>query len=202
MPSLFEKPQDILKVPVVASPKASVTLLDIAQVKPTFKDATSVTRVNGRPAMTIEVSKRTGANLIETVDAVKYVVGSCRRPGRGRPRHLHPGQVEGDPADARRPAELGRTGVLLVAIVILFALGFRASLFIGIAIPASFLAGVLGLQLAGLTVNIVVLFSLILAVGMLVDDAIIVSEFAERRAPRACRRRKPIRSPPSACRGR
>jgi multidrug efflux pump len=60
-------------------------------------------------------------------------------------------------------------------------LGFRASLFIGIAIPASFLAGVLGLYLAGLTINIVVLFSLILAVGMLVDDAIIVSEFAERR---------------------
>jgi multidrug efflux pump len=73
------------------------------------------------------------------------------------------------------------SGVLLVVIVILFALGFRASLFIGIAIPASFLAGVLGLQLAGLTVNIVVLFSLILAVGMLLDDAIIVSEFAERR---------------------
>ena len=73
------------------------------------------------------------------------------------------------------------TGVLLVAIIILFALGFRASLFIGIAIPASFLTGMLGLQLAGLTVNIVVLFSLILAVGMLVDDAIIVSEFAERR---------------------
>ena len=73
------------------------------------------------------------------------------------------------------------TGVLLVVVIILFALGFRASLFIGIAIPASFLAGVLGLQLAGLTINIVVLFSLILAVGMLVDDAIIVSEFAERR---------------------
>src|SRR4051812_107539 len=73
------------------------------------------------------------------------------------------------------------TGVLLVVVIILFALGFRASLFIGIAIPASFLTGILGLQLAGLTVNIVVLFSLILAVGMLVDDAIIVSEFAERR---------------------
>jgi multidrug efflux pump len=73
------------------------------------------------------------------------------------------------------------TGVLLVAVIILFALGFRSSLFIGIAIPASFLAGVLGLQLAGLTINIVVLFSLILAVGMLVDDAIIVSEYAERR---------------------
>ena len=76
------------------------------------------------------------------------------------------------------------TGVLLVVVIILFVLGGRASIFIGIAIPASFLAGILGLQLAGLTMNIVVLFSLILAVGMLVDDAIIVSEFAERRMSR------------------
>src|SRR3979411_2192634 len=75
----------------------------------------------------------------------------------------------------------GATGVLLGAVVMLVALRFRSSLCSGIAIPASFLAGVLGLQLAGLTVNIVVLSSLILAVGMLVDDAIIVSEFAERR---------------------
>ena len=73
------------------------------------------------------------------------------------------------------------TGVLLVVVIILFTLGGRASVFIGIAIPVSFLTGMLGLQLVGLTMNIVVLFSLILAVGMLVDDAIIVSEFAERR---------------------
>src|SRR5713226_7226499 len=182
VPSLFEKPQDILKIPIVASSKASVTLLDIAQVKPTFKDATSVTRVNGRPAMTIEVSKRTGANLIETVDAVKYIVGQLQRTW---PEAVHVTFTQDKSKIIRQM--LGdlqnsvATGVLLVAIVILFALGFRASLFIGIAIPASFLAGVLGLQLAGLTVNIVVLFSLILAVGMLVDDAIIVSEFAERR---------------------
>jgi len=182
VPSLFEKPQDILKVPIVASPKASVTLLDIAQVKPTFKDATSVTRVNGRPAMTIEVSKRTGANLIETVDAVKATVAALQKTW---PEAVHVTFTQDKSKIIRQM--LGdlqnsvATGVLLVAIVILFALGFRASLFIGIAIPASFLAGVLGLQLAGLTVNIVVLFSLILAVGMLVDDAIIVSEFAERR---------------------
>ena len=182
VPSLFEKPQDILKVPVIASQTASVTLADVAQIKPTFKDATSVTRVNGRPAMTIEVSKRTGANLIETVDAVKYVVGQLQRTW---PQSVHVTFTQDKSKVIRQM--LGdlqnsvATGVLLVAIVILFALGFRASLFIGIAIPASFLAGVLGLQLAGLTVNIVVLFSLILAVGMLVDDAIIVSEFAERR---------------------
>ncbi|MFL6805761.1 MAG: efflux RND transporter permease subunit [Xanthobacteraceae bacterium] len=182
VPSLFEKPQDILKVPVIASPKAAVTLLDVAQIKPTFKDATSITRVNGRPAMTIEVSKRTGANLIETVDAVKAIVQELQKTW---PASVHLTFTQDKSKIIRQMlADLQNsvaTGVLLVAVVILFALGFRASLFIGIAIPASFLAGVLGLQLAGLTINIVVLFSLILAVGMLVDDAIIVSEFAERR---------------------
>jgi len=182
VPSLIEHPQDALKVPVVATAGAAVTLGDLAEIKPTFKDATSVTRVNGKPAMTIEVSKRTGANLIETVDAVKATVTELQK--------TWPGAVQvtftQDKSKIIRQmlSDLQNsvlTGVLLVAVVILFALGFRASLFIGIAIPASFLAGVLGLQLAGLTVNIVVLFSLILAVGMLVDDAIIVSEFAERR---------------------
>ncbi|HKN09811.1 MAG TPA: efflux RND transporter permease subunit, partial [Pseudomonadota bacterium] len=182
VPSLFEKPQDLLKMPVASSAKASVTLGDIAEVKPTFKDATSVTRVNGHPAMTVEVSKRTGANLIETVDAVKQVVGQLQKTW---PSSVHVTFTQDKSKIIRQM--LGdlqnsvATGVLLVAVVMLFALGFRASLFIGIAIPASFLAGVLGLQLAGLTINIVVLFSLILAVGMLVDDAIIVSEFAERR---------------------
>ena len=159
-----------------------MTLSDIAQIKPTFKDAISITRVNGRPAMTIEVSKRTGANLIEVVDTVKYIVTQMQRTW---PEAVHVTFTQDKSKVIRQM--LGdlqnsvATGVLLVAVIILFALGFRASLFIGIAIPASFLAGVLGLQLAGLTVNIVVLFSLILAVGMLVDDAIIVSEFAERR---------------------
>ena len=182
VPSLFERPQDILKVPLVASQNASVTLADIAQIKPTFKDAISITRVNGRPAMTIEVSKRTGANLIEVVDAVKYIVTQMQRTW---PEAVHVTFTQDKSKVIRQM--LGdlqnsvATGVILVAVIILFALGFRASLFIGIAIPASFLAGVLGLQLAGLTVNIVVLFSLILAVGMLVDDAIIVSEYAERR---------------------
>src|SRR5207248_4742201 len=182
VPSLLERSQDILKLPLVASPKASVTLLDVAQVRPTFKDATSLTRVNGRPAMTIEVSKRTGANLIETVDAVKAIVAELQKTW---PQSVHVTFTQDKSKIIRQMlGDLQNsvvTGVLLVAVIILFALGFRASLFIGIAIPASFLAGVLGLQIAGLTVNIVVLFSLILAVGMLVDDAIIVSEFAERR---------------------
>jgi multidrug efflux pump len=182
VPSLIERPQDIFKIPLAASNGAAVTVGDVVRIKPTFKDATSVTRVNGRPAMTIEVSKRTGANLIETVDGVKKVVQSLKATW---PEAVHVTFTQDKSKIIRQMlADLQNsvaTGVLLVAVIILFALGFRASLFIGIAIPVSFLTGVLGLQLAGLTVNIVVLFSLILAVGMLVDDAIIVSEFAERR---------------------
>ena len=182
VPGLIEKPEDILKIPVASSAGATVTLGDVATVSPTFKDATSITRVNGKSAMTIEVSKRTGANLIETVDGVKQLVSKLEKTW---PQGVQVGYTQDKSKLIRQMlSDLQNsvaTGVLLVAVIILFALGFRASLFIGIAIPASFLAGVLGLQLAGLTVNIVVLFSLILAVGMLVDDAIIVSEYAERR---------------------
>ena len=182
VPALLEHPQDVLKIPVAATAGAVVTLGDVAQVKPTFKDATSITRVNGKPAMTIEVSKRTGANLIETVDGVKAVIDKLKTTW---PAGVHVAFTQDKSKVIRQMlSDLQNsvaTGVLLVIVIMLFALGYRASLFIGIAIPASFLAGVLGLQLAGLTVNIVVLFSLILAVGMLVDDAIIVSEFAERR---------------------
>jgi multidrug efflux pump len=182
VPALIERPEDMMKIPVVSSGGATVTLGDIAQVRPTFKDPISITRVNGKPAMTIEVSKRTGANLIETVDGVKRIVGEMQKTW---PEAVQVSFTQDKSKIIRTMlSDLENsvaTGVLLVAVIMLFALGFRASLFIGIAIPASFLAGVLGLQLAGLTVNIVVLFSLILAVGMLVDDAIIVSEFAERR---------------------
>ena len=183
VPGLIEKPQDVLKVPVAATSGATVTVGDVAQVKPTFKDATSVTRVNGRSAMTIEVSKRTGANLIETVDGVKAAVEKLKATWPdGVAGDLHAGQVEGHPPDAGRPAELGRdrrpagrrhhpVRARLPRLAVHrhrdpgLVPGGRARACSSRASP----------------INIVVLFSLILAVGMLVDDAIIVSEFAERR---------------------
>lgn len=182
VPALIEKPQDVLSLPVLANSGAVIRLGDVAEVRPTFKDAVSITRVDGKPAITIEVSKRAGANLVDTVDAVKFVLE--------RARPMLPPTVELTTTQDRSVAirtmlgDLQNSvvmGVLLVATVILATLGFRASLIIGMAVPFSFLAGILGLQLSGLTVNIVVLFALILAVGELVDDAIIVTEYAERR---------------------
>ncbi|MGB8818108.1 MAG: efflux RND transporter permease subunit [Rhizobiaceae bacterium] len=182
VPSLIETVEDVANLPVLADKNAVVRVRDLATIRSTYKDAESITRLNGKPAIAIEISKRTGANLINTVDGVKKVAEAFKPL-------LPEGAVidfSQDKSDTIRQLlhDLQNsvlTAVILVFIVILYALSGRASLFIGFAIPVSFLMGILFLSLAGYTVNLVVLFSLILAVGMLVDDAIIVTEFAERR---------------------
>ena len=182
VPSLIENIEDVANLPVVATPTAVVRARDLATIRSTFKDADTITRLDGKPAIAIEISKRTGANLINTVDAVKKIAAEFK------PQMPQGGVItfSQDKSETIRQllSDLQNsvlTAVILVFIVILYALSGRASLFIGFAIPVSFLMGILFLSLAGHTVNLVVLFSLILAVGMLVDDAIIVVEFAERR---------------------
>lgn len=191
VPALIETPDDVLNIPVAASTAATVTLGDVATVLPTFKDPTSITRVDGQPAVVISVAKRSGANLIETVDAVRTAIEPLKK---NWPESLEVRFLQDKSKFIRQMlADLQNavlTAVILVAVIILFSLGGRASIMIGIAVPFSFLVGVLGLYMAGLTMNIVVLFSLILAVGMLVDDSIIVSEFAERRMSEGMRPRE------------
>jgi multidrug efflux pump len=182
VPSLLETPEDVANLPVISTGTATVRVRDIADILPTLKEPETITRLDGRPAVAIEVSKRTGANLIETVDAVKVVAEEFRTL---LPEGVEVSFSQDKSKDIRQLLfDLQNsvlTAVILVFIVILYALSARASILIGLAIPASFLMGMLALSLMGHTVNIVVLFSLILAVGMLVDDAIIVTEFAERR---------------------
>ncbi len=182
VPSLIETPADVAGLPIISTDTAMVRAGDIASVRATQKDPVTVTRLNGQPAVAIEVSKRTGANLIATVDAVKIITEDFKKL---LPAGTEVSYSQDKSKDIRQLlADLQNsvlTAVILVFIVILYALSGRASILIGLAIPASFLMGMLALSLMGYTVNIVVLFSLILAVGMLVDDAIIVTEFAERR---------------------
>ncbi|RWD80083.1 MAG: efflux RND transporter permease subunit [Mesorhizobium sp.] len=182
VPSLIETPEDVANLPVVATPNAVVQAKDIATIRSTFKDAETVTRLDGKPAIAIEVKKRIGANLIDTLNHVREVSDNFIKT---MPEGMHVtytqdksvfvNQLLGDLQNHVMIA------VILVFIVILYALSGRASLLIGLAIPSSFLIGILLLAMMGYTINMIVLFSLILAVGMLVDDAIIVTEFAERR---------------------
>ncbi|TCD15962.1 efflux RND transporter permease subunit [Oricola cellulosilytica] len=182
VPALIETVEDVANLPIAASGNAVVRARDLALIRSTFEDAESIARLNGNPAIAIEVSKRAGANLIETVDAVKATAEAFKP---FLPAGVEVSYSQDKSTDIRNMLDDLQnsvlTAVILVFIVILFFLGFRSSILIGMSIPTAFLIGILGISLAGLTVNIVVLFSLILAVGMLVDDAIIVTEYAERR---------------------
>lgn len=182
VPALIETVEDIANLPIAVNGNAVVRARDLATIRSTFEDAETVARLNGKPAIAIEVSKRAGANLIETVDLVKATSEAFKAE---LPTGIDVSFSQDKSTDIRTMLEDLQnsvlTAVILVFIVILFYLGFRSSLLIGLAIPTSFLMGIMFLSMAGLTVNIVVLFSLILAVGMLVDDAIIVTEYAERR---------------------
>lgn len=182
VPALIETVEDVANLPIVAGPNAVVRAQDLATIRSTFADAETVTRLDGRPAIAIEVKKRTGANLVDTVAAVKVIADQFRdqlpegmNVTYTQDKSVFINQLLGELQNHVLIA------VILVFVIILYALSGRSSLLIGLAIPSSFLMGILALSLMGYTVNMIVLFSLILAVGMLVDDAIIVTEFAERR---------------------
>ena len=182
VPGLFESLPDILDMPIKVSGDSAITVRDIASVRRTFKDRVTTARVNGKPALSLEVSKRVGENIIDTTNAVRRAVEAERV-------HWPPGvEVQfsqdrsGDIRTMLKDLENNVTSaILLVMIIVVAALGLRSGFLVGVAIPGSFLAGVLVLSTLGLTVNIVVLFSLILAVGMLVDGAIVVTEYADRK---------------------
>ena len=182
VPALIETPQDVANLPVVAGPNAVVRVRDLASVRSTFKDAETITRLDGKPAIAIEVKKRIGANIVETIAGAKAVADAFVKT---MPEGVDVTYTQDKSVfvntllnDLQNHVLIA---VILVFIVILYALSGRASLLIGLAIPSSFLMGILALAMMGYTINMIVLFSLILAVGMLVDDAIIVTEFAERR---------------------
>ncbi len=182
VPGVIETIDDMLNMPVKVADGRAVTFRDVAEVQSGFKDHEGFARVAGHPAVTLEVKKRVGANIIDTIAAVRAIVEAEREHW---PETIEVAYMQ-DKSDEIRDI-LGDlqnnivSAILFVMIVIVAALGPRSALLVGIAIPGSFLATILTLDSFGFTLNIVVLFSLILVVGMLVDGAIVVSELADRR---------------------
>ena len=182
VPGLFEKTEDVLEVPIRTSGNRVLTFGDIGIARRTFKDPTGFARVDGQPAIVLEVSKRIGTNIIDTIADVRARVEEERR---GWPDGVQVRFSQDKSEDIRNMLRDLQNNVVaaivLVMIVVVAALGVRTAGLVGISIPGSFLAGILVLSFAGLTINIVVLFSLIMAVGMLVDGTIVVVELADRR---------------------
>ena len=182
VPGLFETAKDLLDLPIKVSGNGAISLADVAIVRRTFRDATSFARINGQAGVTLEIKKRLGENVIETIDRVRSLVTAR---AKSWPAGVQVNFIQDESKNIRRMLDDLQNNVLsailLVFIVVVAALGLRTAVLVGLAIPASFLFGILVLDSMGLTVNVVVLFALILAVGMLVDGAIVVTEYADRK---------------------
>ncbi|MEJ2620542.1 MAG: efflux RND transporter permease subunit [Candidatus Thiodiazotropha sp.] len=182
VPGVIEELDDVMRMPVKVDGDRVITFGEVASIRRSFKDPQSFARVDGQPAVTLEVKKRVGANIIDTIAEVRKVVEAERE-------HWPAGLIVSymqDKSDQIREmlSDLQNnilSAIILVMIVIIAALGPRSAVLVGLAIPGSFLAAMLVLDSMGFTLNIVVLFSLILVVGMLVDGAIVVIEMADRR---------------------
>ncbi|WP_281559595.1 efflux RND transporter permease subunit [Thalassomonas sp. RHCl1] len=182
VPSVFENIQDLLELPIKTSGDRVITFQDVAQVRRAYKDPSSFARLNGDRSISLEVKKRSGENIIDTVDKVKVLIEEQRLRWPEQVNVDYIGDQSKDVKDTLTDLQNNVfSAVLLVVIVVIAALGGRTAMLVGLAIPGAFLTGILVIAIAGMTVNIVVLFGLIMAVGMLVDGAIVVTEFADRQ---------------------
>ena len=181
VPGVVESLEDVINLPIKVEGDTVVTLGDVAVVRSTFKDPQGFARVGGQSALTLEISKRIGANIIETIEAVQAVVEKERARW---PDTIHVAYMQDQSKQIRTMlSDLTNnvlTAIILVMIIIVAALGLRSAVMVGVAIPGAFLTAILVISSMGYTLNMVVLFSLILVVGMLVDGAIVISELAER----------------------
>lgn len=173
-----ESPEKFGDLIVRAEGATLVRLRDVADVSFQYsRDRSTIFRLNGKNSLAVTVTKRVGANILDVVDAAKKVVEESRASW---PRGTTVDYTMDQSTEIRHTVnELQNhiiLGVILVVVLLSFFLGLRNSLFISTAIPFSMTIGFLVLEVMGVTLNMVVLFSLIIALGMLVDDGIVVVE--------------------------
>src|SRR5579871_1001576 len=182
VPAVIENGEDVLNLPIRSTPDATVTLRDVATVQRNFVDASTYSYMNGRPTIAIDVTKRIGANIIATNQQVRDVVAAA---SKNWPRGVHVDYLFDESTFIRdNLSSLSDSiilAIVLVMIIVVAALGLRSGLLVGVAIPMSFLMAFMVLNGIGMTMNMMIMFGLLLAVGILVDGAIIVVEYADRK---------------------
>jgi multidrug efflux pump len=186
LPGSFESERDIYALPIKVNGDSVVTLGDLATIRPTFEDRRGTARFQGTTTLALQVVKRKGFNLIDTVAEVRRTVDATVAAWPEEMRQSITVSLALDRSNQVR-AMIGQlegsvlTAIALVMIVVLAALGTRSALLVGFAIPASFLLSFILLGIMGVTISNIVMFGLILAVGMLVDGAVVVAEYADKR---------------------
>ena len=182
VPSVIETARDVYDLPIRTNGDAVITLRDVAEVRRTFKDRVSYARVNGQRAISLNMIKRASANIIDTADKAKAIVERHRPnlPSKIEVSYT----LEQAPFAKRQVAELQGnilTALALVMILVVAAMGFRSGVIVGMGIPVSFLFSLIILAYIGFTFNFMVMFGMLLALGMLIDGAIVVTEYADRK---------------------
>lgn len=189
VPGVIESLDELINMPIKIADGTTIHFSDIATVRRAFQDADGWSRVNGQSSVVLDVKKRVGANILEVVAAARAIIdeGAKQIPGDVKTSYLF------DDSKTVRTLLGDLTNnviaaVIIVMIVVVASLGLRNATLVGVAIPGSFLIGITVLSYLGVTMNIIVLFSLILVAGMLVDGVIVTTEYADRRISQSANR--------------
>lgn len=178
----FTDVQTIRNIVVQSSSGAMVKLGDIAEVTDGFAEQASFARLNGKNVITLNVIKKNGANLLDASDQIKEIVDGLKE--RDYPKDVTI-SLTGDQSRITRNTleELNNTiiiGFILVTIVLMFFMGFTNAFFVGLSVPLSMFVAYMIIPGLGFTMNMIVMFAFIFALGIVVDDAIVVIENTHR----------------------
>jgi len=182
VPGLIENAEDLFNLPLASTDLGVLTVADIAKVRRTFKDATRYSYSNGSASISLNVNKRKGANLVESMEQIDAVVE--------RIRPTLPPSVTLSYINNTAPLVLEQnlglqgnmaTAMVLVLIVVIASVGVRSGLIVTLAVPFSFFFAFIIISLLGFTYNFMVIFGLLLGLGMLIDGAIVMVEYADRK---------------------
>ncbi len=192
IPGEFQMVAEMREILLAERGGRPIYLTDIAAVTDTFKDLSSISRLNGEPCVSVSLKKRAGVNAVGLIREVKRILADYRLPPDVKLTEVM------DQSDYIRSMieELENnifSGFVLVVAVLLVFLGVRNAVFVGLAIPLSLLIGFTLMAVAGTTLNMIVLFSLVLATGMLVDNAIVIVENTYRLRTEGLPRREAAR---------
>lgn len=173
----FKQIEDIENIIISNRNDKVVFLKDIAEIRFGYKEIESYTRLSGKPVVSVDVSKRSGTNLLLLNDKVNATIAEVKS---FIPNDIDIIIVNNQSQNTKEQVSTLEnsifSGVILVVLVLMFFLGVRNALFVGLSIPLSMCISFIILQLFGITVNMMILFSLVISLGLLVDNGIVVTE--------------------------
>ena len=182
VPAVYESAQDVYNLVIFSSGEGTVTLGDVAEIRKTYKDTESYARVNGKPAVALQVKKRIGENVLEIN---KIVREESEKYTNNLSENI---KIDFTSDNSDYILEMLNSlqaavinAIVSVMILVIAALGIRSALMVGISIPTSFLLAITILGATGGYINMMVMFGLLVSVGLLVDGSIVMVEYADRK---------------------